>query len=84
MQRLPIKPDLTPQTLYNPDRETFTFTYDGGKEVYTLYPMSYDEFPAYIARKIANALADKIIGKDGVKNNYTQDKEELLKRIIIV
>ncbi len=84
MERLPTTPNLTQQTLYNPDRETFTYSYDGGKAIYTLYPMSYDDFPAYIARKIANALAEKIIGKEGVKKNFSLDKEELLKRIIIV
>ena len=81
MVRLQTQPNKTPQTLFNPDREAFIFSYDGGKEVYTLYPMSYEEFPKYIADKMASALADKIISKAGLK--HTTDKEELLKRIYV-
>ena len=52
-----------------------------GKEVYTLHAMSYDSFPKYIADKIAPLLADKIIGKMGVKENYELDKAKLLDKI---
>lgn len=75
------QPDKTPITLFNPDREPFIFSYNGGREVYTLYAMSYDEFPKYIALKMASKLAEKMIGKLGVKENFELDKKKLLERI---
>lgn len=78
-----MQPNHSPKTLFNPDMETFIFSYDGGKEIYTLYPMSHETFPTYIADKIAPQLADRIIGKTGVKQNYELDKQELLKRIYV-
>lgn len=80
---LPIQPNRSPKTLFNLDREEFTFSYDGGKEVYTLPPFGYDTFPTYIADRMASSLADKIISKSGVKKNYELDKKELLAKIYV-
>ena len=83
MPRLPLKPDKTETNLYNPDTEEFNFSYDGGRESYNFHAMSYESFPKYIADKMASLLADKIIGKMGIKQNYMLDKQKLLDRIYI-
>ena len=81
--RQQTQPVTTPTNLFNPDTETFVFSYDMGKQVYTLYAMSYDSVPKYIADKIAPLLADKIIGQRGVIKNHSLDKEELLREIYV-
>jgi len=83
MQHLPVQPDKTPTQLFNPGMEEFTFPYDGGREVYTLYPLSYDTFPAYIAHKMAPILAEKIMAKEGIKDNFELDKKRLIARILV-
>lgn len=79
MQRLPLKPDLTPLRLFNPSLEPFTFIYD--KQEYKIAGYGVASFPAYIANRMARSLADYIISRGGVRKNYFLDKEELLKEI---
>lgn len=81
MQRLPTQPNLSPTNLFNPSLEPFTFIY--AKEVYIFPSYSIRTYPKYLADKMASALADWIIGKRGVKKNYSLDKEELLKEIYV-
>jgi hypothetical protein len=79
MQRLQTQPNLSPTPLFNPSLEIFTFIYD--KEEYSLIPYGIERFPKYLADKMAPAMADWILGKRGIKKNYTLEKEELLKEI---
>jgi hypothetical protein len=81
MKRLPIKPDTTSTSLFNPSLESFEFIYD--KKVYTIPAFGIETFPKYLADRIANRLADTIIGQRGVMENHTLDKEKILKEIYI-
>lgn len=83
MNRLPQGPNLTPTRLQNPSLEEFVFSYNGGREKYVLAAYDIKTFPKYIADLMASGLADKIIGKRGIRQNYQQDKEDLLKEIFI-
>ncbi len=81
MNRLPTTPDLTPTNLFNPSLESFTFIYD--KKEYVLPAYGIESYPRYLADRLAESLADNIIGKRGVIKNHSLDKEELLKEIFI-
>jgi hypothetical protein len=81
MIRLQLTPDITPTNLFNPSLESFTFTYD--QKEYILPAYGVEVFPKYLADRLAESLADNIIGKRGVIKNHSLDKEELLKEIFI-
>lgn len=81
MNRLPLKPNITPINLFNPSLESFTFNYD--KKEYILPAYGIESYPKYLADKLASSLADTIIGKRGVIKNYELDKKELLKEIYV-
>jgi hypothetical protein len=81
MNRLPTKPDETPTNLFNPSLESFTFIYD--KKEYILPAYGIENYPKYLADRLASSLADTIIGKRGVIKNHSLDKEELLKEIYV-
>ena len=81
MQRLRLTPDTTPVNLFNPSLESFTFIYD--KKEYILPAYGIESYPKYLADRLAESLADTIIGKRGVIKNHSLDKEELLKEIFV-
>lgn len=82
MQRLPNKPDETPTSLFNPSLDSFTLTYD--KQSYTLPAYGIDTFPKWLADRIANGLAEQIIGNHGIIKNHALDRFNLLKEIYVV
>jgi hypothetical protein len=81
MQRLPTQPNQTPVSLFNPSLEAFEFTYDN--KVYIFPAYGIETYPKWLADRMANSLADTIIGKRGVIKNHSLDKEELLKEIYV-
>ena len=82
MQRLPTSPNLTPVSLFNCSLDSFDFTYDN--KVYTLPAYGIETYPKYLADRLAESLADFIIGKRGIIKNHQLDKEELLKEIYVI
>lgn len=81
MQRLQTQPNQTPKTLFNPALEEFKFTYDGTE--YAIAGYDFVTHPTYLADKMANKLADWILSKWGIKQNYELDKKELLEKIYV-
>lgn len=82
MSRLQTQPDLSPTPIFNPSLEQFVFKYNRTEE-YILVPYGIETYPKWLADKIASALADTIIGKQGVRKNHELDREELLKEIYV-
>lgn len=86
MSRIPSEPDITPTSIYNPMTEDFTTTYaneDNEPIPYTCPAQEISTFPAYIANKIKKNLAQVIVFKRGVKTNYEDDYNEVLKEISV-
>lgn len=72
-------------TIYNPDSEDFSTTYDldGNKQPlrYTLHAKEYGIFPSAVAEHLQKHLAHKIVMKRGVKTNYADEYQQVLKEI---
>jgi len=81
MKRLPTGPDLTLTSIFNPSLELFTLSFD--KDSYVLPAYGIETFPKWIADRMAQSLADTIIGQRGVMKNHQLDKEELLREIYV-
>lgn len=79
--RLPTQPDETPITIFNPALEEFEFIYD--QEKYKLAGYDFATHPKYLADRMASKLADWILSKWGIKQNYELDKRELLEKIYV-
>jgi hypothetical protein len=69
--------------LFNPSLKDFSHTYDidGVKQTFTIPAYGYAAIPKEVATKLANRLADYLIGKHGVKVNYEADKQSWLLEI---
>lgn len=81
MTRLQTQPNQSQIPLFNPSLEEFVFIYD--KKNYTLPAYGIENYPKYLADKMASSLADTIIAKQGVRKNHDLDKQELLKQIYV-
>ncbi len=81
---LPTKPDTTPKSIYNPSKEDFTTTFANEENVpipYTAPSQEISTFPTYIANHIAKHLCHKLIMERGIKKNYQDDYDLMMKQI---
>lgn len=71
--------------IYNPDGEDFTVTYDinenGIPEKFTIPAGEAKRFITPIADHIMKHLANRLVMKRGIKTNYQDEYERVLKEI---
>lgn len=75
----------TLRLLFNPDIVSHEFDYDkfGPEAQHFIVPaLNAIRVPVHMADTFASHLADLIINKRGIKNNYALDKETILKEIL--
>jgi hypothetical protein len=83
---LPQEPNSTETYIFNPDLRDFSFSLSDDDNIvheYTLLAQEITTLPKYIADHGANKLADYILGKRGIKQNYELDKNNLMKEIYV-
>ncbi len=69
--------------IYNPDSEDFSIQcalHEGKPTLYTIKALQMQKFPAIVAERMKEALADKLFEKRG-KSNYHVDIKEIHKEI---
>lgn len=79
--------DETPTTIYNPLKEDFDVFFAHDNEAptkYTIHSQEAQTYPKYLADHIAKHLTHAVVMKRGVKTNYTDEFNKVLRDEVMV
>lgn len=77
-------PNLNPKPLFNPSKKDFTWHYlddDLMPCTATVHSMQITYLPTWIADRVAHHLAEHLMWERGIKQNATDDIQNILKEI---